>query len=209
MNKDKILKIVSIVASSLVALVCIVELFALVFDKEEDDTPAPPKDPFDAFIETLTFDSLTECYYNVSYTESGITLLGEYTAEFSTVEGERSVTLSYAYDKLGAIGESDEMITKMTGNLTARGEKEISELLGKFDLPFGVFVKKDLFDNYTIEDSRLSGKLSEGSLGKDTKNITLSFEKNSESGLLKGFELTYESENGSNVSVLCELKYEN
>lgn len=209
MNKDKILKIVKIVSCSLVALACIVELFVIIFDKEDDHTDEIPRDPFDAFTEFSNPSDVKKYTYFITYTESGITLNGKYTAIFSEENGERQVTLEYKYDKLNEIGESDEMISTLTGIIAASGESEISELFGNMDLPYGIFIRKEDFVSYEISDTRLTGKIADGSCGRGTRDIVLSFSKDAKSQKLTAFELSYVNEGGSHVRVTCKLEYKN
>ena len=65
---------------------------------------------------------------NIEYSLGGITLKGEYILTVSNSDEGKSAELSYRYDKLSAIGESDEFISEISGVLYARGENEIGEL---------------------------------------------------------------------------------
>jgi hypothetical protein len=208
MKSDRLLKIIKIASASLTAAAFIVGLCVLLLSGDEGEVPETPKDIFDVFTENFDQPSVKKVTYNVSYKESGITLNGKYTVVFSTDNGVRNITLEYKYDKLNAIGENDEMISTLTGIIAASGEDEIRAVFGEMNLPYSTAFAKEDFESYVISENRLTVKISDGALGEGSKNISMTLDRDAY-GRLDSFELAYEDENASTVSVKAKLEYKN
>ncbi|MBR3716323.1 MAG: hypothetical protein IKM18_10495 [Clostridia bacterium] len=87
-----------------------------------------PKNVVKRISKTLSEVEANKYVCRIEYTLDGITLKGEYTLTVTESDGKKSAELSYKYDRLNAVGESDEFISEITGTLYAKGDDEVGEL---------------------------------------------------------------------------------
>lgn len=155
---------------------------------------------------------------SIEYSLGEITLNGEYVLMVFESDGQKSAELSYKYDKLNAIGESDDFISEISGQLYARGEDEIGQLKDSAIVWESGVVPSDIsvleiseavFESFNTkeEDGKLflEGDLKKDVLGKgisdakltiscyekDTKTVSLTLEYTDEYGARVSAEYIY------------------
>lgn len=123
MKKNKKIIIISASVSALLVFAAVVGI--LIWRSAGDS----PKSTLKKIAEITSGFEAHSYICNIKYVTDEVTLKGEYTL---TVEidsdGKKSAELSYKYDKLNAIGESDDFISEISGTLYAKGENEVGQL---------------------------------------------------------------------------------
>jgi hypothetical protein len=118
-----------------------------------------------------------------------ITLNGEYVLMVSESDGQKSAALTYKYDKLNAIGESDDFISEISGTLYAKGENEVGQLKDSAIIWEGgvvpsdispIEISADIFESFDAKDEdgvlTLEGTLKKDVLGKGISDARLTLE---------------------------------
>ncbi len=161
-----------IISAAVIAAIVLVTIAGILIGKAIYNSP---KNIVKRISEAASEFETSEYACHIEYTLNGITLKGEYILTVSESDGEKSAELSYRYDKLNAIGESDDFISEISGTLYARGEDEVGELKDSAIvwesgvIPSGIpklDISTDIFESF--EASAKDGILSlEGTLKKD------------------------------------------
>ena len=163
-----------------------------------------PKNIVKRIAQTVSDFEAYEYVCNIKYVTDEVTLKGEYTLTVETdSDGKKSAELSYRYDKLNTIGESDEFISEISGTLYANGENEVGQLKDSAIVwESGVVpsdispleISADVFESFDAKDE--DGKLLlEGVLKKDV------FEGTSDA------KLTVECNEKDTKNILITLEY--
>lgn len=195
-----------IISAAVLTVLVLATVVGILIGKSDGDKP---KSTLEKMAEiTSVFDAdIYVC--NIEYSVSGITLKGEYILTVNESDGQKSASLSYKYDKLSAIGESDEFISEVSGTLYAKGEDEVGELKDSAIVWESGVVPSDIspleisegmFESFTAKDEdgflSLEGTLKKDILGKgindakltvgcaekDTKSVSLTLEYTDEYG---------------------------
>lgn len=158
---------------------------------------------------------------NIEYSSGGITLKGEYILTVSGSDGKKSAELSYRYDKLSAIGESDEFISEVSGTLYAKGEDEVGELKESAIvwesgvLPSDISpleISADMFEDFSAknEDGALSleGTLKKDILGKGISGARLTASCSEKDTKVISLTLEYTDEYGAKVRAVYNYSCE-
>jgi hypothetical protein len=170
MKKNKKIIIISAVLLALVALLTVAGI--LIGSSMHNS----PKNIVKRIAQTVSDFEAHSYVCNIKYVTDEVTLKGEYTL---TVEidsdGKNNAELKYRYDKLNAIGESDEFISEISGTLYAKGENEVGQLKDSAIIWEGgvvpsdispIEISADIFESFDAKDE--DGVLSlEGTLKKD------------------------------------------
>ena len=174
------------------------------------------KKALNAFIKNVESSDPTTYDCTVVYTADGITLNGKYRLEISSVYGEKHALLTYEYDRLNEIGESDDFITTVTGSLSAIGDENIGAMTDSaIDISSGriplkvapLALSPDMFKSHGItengESKVLEATLKDALLGNGTKDILLAIECDAEGGDMTRVSVSYTDPYGASVSVVC------
>ena len=204
-------KKIIIISAAVVAVLVLATVVGILIGRSGGDAP---KSTLEKIAEiTAEFDA-DQYVCKIEYSTDAITLKGEYTLIVeSDPDGKKSAGLTYKYDKLNAIGESDEFISEVSGTLYARGDDEVGELKDSAIVWESGVVPSDIspldISEYIFEDFRtweenrtlfLEGTLKEDALSKgisDAKLTVSCYEKDTETVLLT---LEYTDEYGARVS---------
>lgn len=197
-------------------------LFALVtlLPACRDDEPTYDGGSYDKFEELAerakkSLPTAYEC--DIAYKAGVATLYGRYVMTFATVRGEKCARLEYEYEKLSAVGESDDFISTLSGVHYAKNEQEIDEMLSSVGSKSGdpttlLKLEKSLFKTYEISDKNgliiLSGELCDGALGENTSAATLTLESPKEAGTVSRIKIEYIDAYGAGVRAQYSFSYE-
>ncbi|MBQ2251433.1 MAG: hypothetical protein II329_00555, partial [Clostridia bacterium] len=206
MKKNKKIIIISAVLLALVVLLTVAGI--LIWISAGDS----PKSTLKKIAEITSGFEAHSYICNIKYVTDEVTLKGEYTL---TVEidsdGKNNAELKYRYDKLNAIGESDDFISEISGTLYAKGENEVGQLKDSAIVwESGVVpsdispleISADVFESFDAKDE--DGKLLlEGVLKKDvfegTSDAKLTVECNEKDTKTILITLEYTDEYGARV----------
>ena len=150
---------------------------------------------------------------NIKYVTDEVTLKGEYilTVE-SASDGKKSAELKYRYDKLNAIGESDDFVSEISGTLYAKGENEVGQLKDSAIVwESGVVpsdispleISEDIFESFDTKNEdgllTLEGALKKDVLGKGINDARLTVECAEKDTRVILITLEYTDEYGARV----------
>ena len=184
MKKNKKIIIISAVLLALVVLLTVAGI--LIWRS----AGASPKSTLKKIAEITSGFEAHSNICNIKYVTDEVTLKGEYTL---TVEidsdGKNNAELKYRYDKLNAIGESDDFISEISGTLYAKGENEVGQLKDSAIVwESGVVpsdispieISADIFESFDAKDAdgvlSLEGTLKKDVLGKGISDARLTVE---------------------------------
>ena len=171
-----------------------------------------PKNILKKIAQTASEFDADQYVCNIEYLSGGVTLKGEYTLTLIESDGEKHAELSYKYDKLNTVGESDEFISEISGTLYARGEDEVGELKDSAIVwESGVVPSKisllelsyDVFESFSAknEDGKLflEGVLLKDILGKGISNAKMTVSCHAKDPKAISITLEYTDEYGARV----------
>ena len=114
-----------IISSIIIIALILAAVVAILILKSPGD---PPKSTLEKIAEISSSFEADQYSCSIEYVTDEVTLKGEYLLTVSASNGKKSAELSYRYDRLSAIGESDEFVSEISGTLYANGENEIGQL---------------------------------------------------------------------------------
>ncbi|MBQ1225612.1 MAG: hypothetical protein IIX75_00820 [Clostridia bacterium] len=212
MNFIKKNRKIIIISATVLALLVLTIVVGIFIGKPVSDKP---KSTLEKIAETVSDFSADKYVCNIEYSTDLITLRGEYILTVSESDAEKSAELSYKYDKLNAIGESDDFISEISGKLYARGESEIGQLKDSAIVwESGVVpsdispieISADIFESFDAKDEdgvlSLEGTLKKDVLGKGISDARLTVscaEKDTKTVLIT---LEYTDEYGARVRAM-------
>ncbi len=211
-RKNKKIIIISAIVAALLVLAAVVGILIGRSGGEK------PKSTLEKIAEITSGFEADQYTCSIEYSLGEITLNGEYVLMVFESDGQKSAALTYEYDKLNAIGESDDFISEISGQLYARGEDEIGQLkdsaivwesgvvpsdisvLEISEAVFGSFNTKEedgkLFLEGTLKKDALGKGISDAKLTiscyeKDAKTVSLTLEYTDEYGARVSAEYIY------------------
>ena len=211
-RKNKKIIIISAIVAALLVLAAVVGILIGRSGGEK------PKSTLEKIAEITSGFEADQYTCSIEYSLGEITLNGEYVLMVFESDGQKSAALTYKYDKLNAIGESDDFISEISGQLYARGEDEIGQLKDSAIVWESGVVPSDIsvleiseavFESFNTkeEDGKLflEGDLKKDVLGKgisdakltiscyekDTKTVSLTLEYTDEYGARVSAEYIY------------------
>ncbi|MBE6607440.1 MAG: hypothetical protein E7633_02620 [Ruminococcaceae bacterium] len=126
MNFIKKNKKIIIISASVVAVLVLATVIGILIARSVADKP---KSTLEKIAEITSGFEAHSYGCNIKYVTDEVTLKGEYTLTVEIdLDGQKSAALTYKYDKLNAIGESDDFISEISGTLYAKDENEIGQL---------------------------------------------------------------------------------
>lgn len=181
-KNKKIIIISAIVAAALILTIVIGILIAV-------SGGGKPKSTLEKIAEITSGFEADQYTCSIEYSLGEITLNGEYVLMVFESSGQKSAELSYKYDKLNAIGESDEFISEISGTLYAKGDDEVGQLKDSAIVwESGVVpsdispikISEDIFESFDAKDEdgvlSLEGTLKKDVLGKGISDARLTVE---------------------------------
>lgn len=207
-KNKKIIIISAIVAAALILTIVIGILIAV----SSGDTP---KSTLEKIEETVSGFKADKYVCSIEYSTDILTLKGEYILTVNESSGEKSAELSYRYDKLSAIGESDDFISEVSGTLYAKGDDEVGTLKDSAIVwESGVVpsdispikISEDIFESFDTKNEdgvlTLEGTLKKDALGKGISDARLTVECAEKDTKTVLITLEYTDEYGARVNAV-------